>query len=90
MQVGETARAAIEEREEGLVALYADAGAGVLVGAAVVGPGADQWAAELTLAVRAQVPVQVLADVVHAFPTFSEALEPAYAELARSLGRAHE
>ena len=83
MHVGETARAAVEEREEGVVALYADASAGVLVGAAVVGPAADHWAGELTLAIRAQVPLPVLADVVHAFPTFSEALEPAYAELAR-------
>jgi dihydrolipoamide dehydrogenase len=90
MNVGETARAAVEERDEGVVALYADAGAGVLIGAAVVGPGADHWAAELTLAIRARTPVQVLADVVHAFPTFSEALEPAYAEVARSFGPVHE
>ncbi|HMC71405.1 MAG TPA: FAD-dependent oxidoreductase, partial [Mycobacteriales bacterium] len=90
MKVGETARAAVEERDEGVVALYADPTAGVLVGAAVVGPGADHWAAELTLAIRAQIPVQVLADVVHAFPTFSEALEPAYADLASRLGPGHE
>src|SRR4051794_35386971 len=82
MKVGETARAAVEERDEGLVALYADVAAGVLTGAAVVGPGADHWAAELTLAIRAQTPLPVLADVVHAFPTFPEALEPAYAEIA--------
>ena len=82
MKIAETARAAVEERDEGLVALYADATADVLVGAAVVGPGADHWAAELTLAIRARIPLPVLADVVHAFPTFPEALEPAYAELA--------
>ena len=90
MQVGETARAAVEERDIGIVALYADTEAGVLVGAAVVGPGADHWAAELTLAIRAQVPLSVLADVVHAFPTFSEALEPAYAEVARRVGPIQE
>jgi dihydrolipoamide dehydrogenase len=83
MQLGETARALVEERDDGEVALYVDRSRGVLVGAAAVGPGADAWAAELTLAIRAEVPVDVLADVVHAFPTFAEVLEPPYADLAR-------
>ena len=38
--------------------------------------------AEATLAIRAEVPVEILADVVHAFPTFGEALEPPVQELA--------
>ena len=84
MDVGETARAVVEERRDGKIALYVDPGGRTLVGAAVVGPGADEWAAELTLAIRAEVPLDVLADVIHAFPTFSEALEPPYAEAARS------
>jgi dihydrolipoamide dehydrogenase len=84
---GETARAAVEphRRTGGRVQLYADPGERVLVGAAAVGPAADEWGAELTLAVKAKVGVDVLADVVHAFPTYAEALEPAYAELARRL-----
>ena len=80
--VSETARAAVEGRG-GRIELYADPRERVLVGAAAVGPGADGWGAELTLAVKAKVGVDVLADVVHAFPTYAEALEPAYAELAR-------
>jgi dihydrolipoamide dehydrogenase len=83
VRVGQTARAALEERDDGMIALYVDESGDVLVGAAVVGPAADQWAAELTLAIRANIPLPVLADVVHAFPTFGEALEPAYAELTR-------
>ena len=51
----------------------------------LVGPAAEDWGAELTLAVKAKVGVDVLADVVHAFPTYAEALEPAYGELARRL-----
>jgi len=83
--VGETARAMVAGRDAGCVALYLDDDRGVLVGAAVVGPDADAWAGELTLAIRAEVPVSVLADVVHAFPTYAEALHPPYADLARRL-----
>lgn len=85
MRLQETARAAVEERDDGEVALYVDPFGRTLVGAAVVGPAADAWAAELTLAIRAAVGVEVLAEVVHAFPTFAEALEPPYAELASRL-----
>jgi pyruvate/2-oxoglutarate dehydrogenase complex dihydrolipoamide dehydrogenase (E3) component len=84
MRVGETARALVERREDGEVALYADMSRRVLVGAAAVGAGADNWAAELALAIRAEVPLDVLGDLVHAFPTFAEVLEPPYAELARA------
>jgi dihydrolipoamide dehydrogenase len=83
--VGETARAAVDNRGAGRVQLYADPHARVLVGAAAVGPGAEDWGAELALAVKAKVGVDVLADLVHAFPTYGEVLEPAYAELATRL-----
>jgi dihydrolipoamide dehydrogenase len=84
--IGETARAVVEQhRGRGRVELYADRSERVLVGAAAAGPAADDWGTELTLAVKAKVGIDVLADVVHAFPTYGEALEPAYAELARQL-----
>ena len=54
----------------------------MLVGAAAVGPHGDEWLAEAVLAVRAELPLAVLADVVHAFPTFGEAYEPPRRELA--------
>ena len=77
----ETARAVVEERRDGSVTLFADGNR--LVGAACVGPQADHWGAELTLAVRAEIDLSVLHDVVHAFPTFGEALEPVYDELCK-------
>jgi hypothetical protein len=40
--------------------------------------------AEVTLAIRAKIPVTILADVVHAFPTYGEALQAAFRELARA------
>jgi pyruvate/2-oxoglutarate dehydrogenase complex dihydrolipoamide dehydrogenase (E3) component len=66
----------------GRVELVADAATGVLLGAACVGPEADSWGAELALAVRARLDVELLAQHVRAFPTWSEALYPPAAELA--------
>jgi dihydrolipoamide dehydrogenase len=55
---------------------------GVLAGAVAVGLDAAAWMAEVTLAIRARIPVGLLADVVHAFPTYGEALQAAFRELA--------
>jgi len=38
-----------------------------------VGPEAGEWMGQLTLAIRAEVPVDVLRDTIQPFPTFSEA-----------------
>jgi pyruvate/2-oxoglutarate dehydrogenase complex dihydrolipoamide dehydrogenase (E3) component len=75
-----TARARIDG-DLGRVELYADPEAGVLVGAAAVGPDAASWMGEVTLAIRARVPITVLADVVHGFPGYGEAVEAALREL---------
>jgi dihydrolipoamide dehydrogenase len=81
VDLDQTARAAVDGNSGGILVLTADAGRGVLVGAAAIGPKADEWLAEATLAVRAQIPLTVLIDVVHAFPTYGEALEPALRSL---------
>jgi pyruvate/2-oxoglutarate dehydrogenase complex dihydrolipoamide dehydrogenase (E3) component len=61
-------------KQPGLVKLFADATKGVLVGAAAVGPESGEWIGQLTLAIRAEVPVDVLRDTIQPFPTFSEAI----------------
>ena len=69
------ARARLDADDAGYVELYAEPDSGMLVGAAAVGPDAADWMAEITLAIRAEIPVKTLADVVHAFPTHGEVLE---------------
>jgi dihydrolipoamide dehydrogenase len=39
---------------------------------------------ELALAIRAEIPIRVLADVVRPFPTFSRVLDGPLRELARA------
>ena len=82
MDVGEVARASSDATRLGLLVLTADRAAGILVGAAAIGPRADEWLAEAVLGIRARVPLPVWADTVHAFPTFAESYEPPLRELA--------
>jgi len=78
-----TARAAVEDDDRGRIELYADTARGdMLVGAAAVGLNAEEWMGELTLAIRAGLSLKMLADVVHAFPTYGEAIERSLRELA--------
>jgi pyruvate/2-oxoglutarate dehydrogenase complex dihydrolipoamide dehydrogenase (E3) component len=57
-----------------------------LTGAYALGPEAGEWLQQATLAVRAHVPLDVLADTIQPFPTFSEiyiaALKALGAEIA--------
>ncbi|MEN3340823.1 MAG: hypothetical protein V7644_227 [Actinomycetota bacterium] len=82
-ELGATPRLSTYERpqREGFVRLFADPAERVLVGAVAVGPQAAEWLGQLTLAVRSATPVDVLADTIQPYPTFSEAIFFALREL---------
>ena len=72
-------------RRPGFVKLAADGARRVLVGAIAVGPEAGEWLGQLTLAVRAAVPIDVLLDTIQPYPTFSESIFNALRELESAL-----
>ena len=80
VSLSEVTRSRLSPDDLGCLELYA--ADGILTGAVAVGPDAATWMAEVTLAIRAKIPVTILADVVHAFPTYGEALQAAFRELA--------
>ena len=72
-------------RRPGFVKLAADPVRRVLVGAVAVGPEAGEWLGQLTLAVRASVPIEILLDTIQPYPTFSETIFNALRELESEL-----
>ncbi|HEY1740103.1 MAG TPA: FAD-dependent oxidoreductase, partial [Acidimicrobiia bacterium] len=83
-QIDASARAAVDGSSDGRLIVIADAARSVLVGAGAVGAHADEWLSAVAVAIRAEIPLAVLADTVHAFPTFGEILGIALRELAES------
>jgi pyruvate/2-oxoglutarate dehydrogenase complex dihydrolipoamide dehydrogenase (E3) component len=83
--VGDTVRSDTEGSADGWLKLVADPRRGTLVGATAMGGYAEEWISEVSLAVRAEVPVAAHADVVHPFPTYGEILEGPLWRLAAQL-----
>ena len=71
----------------GHVTVVVDRGARQLVGAFIAAPGAAEAIHEAVLAIRARVPLDVLADTIHAFPTLARVLGTAFVEAQRGQGR---
>ena len=44
------------------------------MGAVAVGPESGEWLGQLTLAIKAEVPISVLRETIQPYPTFSEAV----------------
>jgi pyruvate/2-oxoglutarate dehydrogenase complex dihydrolipoamide dehydrogenase (E3) component len=61
-----------------------------LTGAYALGPEAGEWLQQATLAIRARVPLDVLADTIQPFPTFSEIYLGAVKALSREIAATGE
>jgi pyruvate/2-oxoglutarate dehydrogenase complex dihydrolipoamide dehydrogenase (E3) component len=80
-----TARGYSIEADIGHVTIVVDRGSRRLVGAAMAAPDASAAIHEAVLAIRAEVPIEVLADTIHAFPSTSRVFNGLFAEAARTL-----
>jgi pyruvate/2-oxoglutarate dehydrogenase complex dihydrolipoamide dehydrogenase (E3) component len=70
---------------DGFIRVFAAPRQGILVGAVCVGPQAAEWLGQLTLAIRAAVPVETLLDTIQPYPTFSEGIFSALQEVQAGL-----
>jgi dihydrolipoamide dehydrogenase len=76
------------QAKRGHVTIIIDRSARTLIGAAMACPDASAAIHECVLAIRARVPVDVLADTIHAFPSTSRILNGLFAEARRALSQA--
>jgi pyruvate/2-oxoglutarate dehydrogenase complex dihydrolipoamide dehydrogenase (E3) component len=68
-------------KRKGFIKVVADPERRVLTGAVAAGPESGEWLQQLTLAIRAETPIEVLLDVIQPYPTFSEGVFLALREL---------
>ena len=80
-----TAKGYSVEATFGHVTVVVDRGTGQLAGAAMAAPDASAAIHECVLAIKARIPVEVLADTIHAFPSTSRILNGLFAEAAAKL-----
>jgi pyruvate/2-oxoglutarate dehydrogenase complex dihydrolipoamide dehydrogenase (E3) component len=80
-----TARGYTIEGSRGHVTAVIDRDRGILVGVFAACPGASELIHEAVLAIKHRVPVAVLADTIHAFPTGARVFGNLMAEAAREL-----
>ncbi len=83
--VGQTGRGYIHGEPGGVIKLVADAERGVLVGATIVSPRAGEMLTEIVLAVKLRIPIDVLSDAIHPFPTFSRVFQGMFADLVKKV-----
>jgi pyruvate/2-oxoglutarate dehydrogenase complex dihydrolipoamide dehydrogenase (E3) component len=82
-----TAKGYSVEATTGHVSIVVDRTSRELVGAAMACPDASAAIHECVLAIQARVPIAVLAETIHAFPSTSRILNGLFADAARELKR---
>lgn len=80
-------RAILHNDARGIVKLITDARTGQIIGAHMVGPHASSILSEVTLAMKHRLPISAIADTIHAYPTFPEAVEAAALDVPRYVGK---
>ncbi|HLJ53832.1 MAG TPA: FAD-dependent oxidoreductase [Chthonomonadaceae bacterium] len=70
-------RAVLHGDPRGLVKLVTDARDGQILGAHIIGPDASSMIAEVAVCMRRHLPIAAIADTMHAYPSFPEAVEAA-------------
>ena len=73
------------EAKYGHLTIVVDRGSRQLVGAAIACPDASAAIHECVLAIRANVPIDVLAETIHAFPSTSRILDGLFADALKAL-----
>ena len=86
VDIGTSAKGYTAEAK-GHVTIVVDTKDRVLVGAFMAGPAVSEAIHECVLAIRARVPLGVLADTIHAFPTVARVLGTAFVDADRQLAR---
>jgi pyruvate/2-oxoglutarate dehydrogenase complex dihydrolipoamide dehydrogenase (E3) component len=82
---GTSSRGYALEETIGHVTVTFDRATRELVGAAIAAPDASAAIHECVLAIRARVPVEILAETIHAFPSTSRILNGLFADAAKEL-----
>ena len=80
-------RAVIDGTPEGHVKLVADLRTGELLGGHIVGDGAGDMIHEVVVTMAGDVAARTVGDAIHAYPTVSETVGGAFAQLAEALDR---
>jgi dihydrolipoamide dehydrogenase len=75
------------EAEEGHVTIVVDRATRELVGTAMACPDASAAIHEAVLAIKARIPIDVLAETIHAFPSTSRIFNGLFADARRELDR---
>ena len=70
-------RAILHGEPKGLVKLVVDSKNGEVIGGHIVGPQASSLIAEIALAMKHRLTVSDIAETMHAYPSFPEAIEAA-------------
>ncbi|MEV5085429.1 FAD-dependent oxidoreductase [Streptomyces sp. NPDC056159] len=84
LDLDKVARAFIDGEEEGFGAIYMRSGSSEIAGATLVAAHAGEMITELTLAIMNQVPLEVLAETVHCYPTQAQVFQEIALRYARA------